>query len=301
MDSRLGVFLTVARMEQLTRASQHLNLAPSSLSQQITGLEHDVGTTLFQRTRRGMKLTPNGRILFTMAEEMEATWQTTLRTIRLSETEASEVRLAASHTVSELYLPRPLGRFRADSPHTRIHLNMTNSADVIDQVLRGVVDIGIIEGAGPHSRIQRFALWQDTMGLIVSHHHPLASHKSVDLEDLEGLDWILREPGSGTRRVFEHALQDAGLAVGRLTVLMELSSLRAIAAMVANNVGVSVVSSAIVDTSESQIPAVKLLTIRGLSLTRTIEAVVSSLPQSQAVARLLFRLQEDVAIRARQR
>lgn len=300
MDSRLGVFLTVARMEQLTRASQHLNLAPSSVSQQITGLEQDLGAVLFIRTSRGMKLTASGRLLFTMAEEMEATWQKTVRTIQLYEHHSAEVRIAASHTVSELYLPRPLGRFRSESPHTRIHLSMTNSTNVVEQVLRGTVDIGIIEGAAPNSRVEKISLWRDSMGLIVSRQHPFVSHASIGLKELEHLEWILREPGSGTRRVFERALEDAGSSIGRLMILMELSSLRAITAMVANNVGVSVVSEAIVGSSEIKIPGVKLLPIRELSLTRTIEAVISPHSTSDTVKRLLSRLQEDVAIRQHQ-
>ena len=301
MDSRLPTFLTVARMKQLTRASQHLNLAASSVSQQIAGLERDVGATLFSRTSRGMTLTPPGRVLYAAAEEMEATWQKTLRSLRHSEDPVAEIRIAASHTVSELYLQRPLGRFRTEFPSTRIHLSMMNSAEVMDQVLRGIVDIGIIEGAAHSTRVERVVLWQDTMGLILSQHHPMAARHSIDIQELEQLEWILREAGSGTRRVFERALEDSGFTASRFTVLMELSSLRAITAMVANNVGVSVVSTAIVESHDVEIPKITVLPIRGLNLTRTIEAVVATDSKTSAVEGLLSQLEDDVAIRVQRR
>lgn len=300
MDPRLGVFLTVARVGQLTQASRDLNLAPSSVSQQIAGLEHDLGTTLFTRSSRGMQLTTTGRLLFAAAEEMDGLWQETRRNVGREESHSSQVRIAASHTVTELFLPRPLGRFRAQWPETRIHLTMTNSASVIEQVNRGMVDIGLVEGA-PSSGTSirhgsRIALWQDTLGLVVSKAHPLSRHAVVTIEDVLEQSWILREAGSGTRRVFEEALEHAGIAPFQLNILMELSSLRAILAMVANHVGVSVVSEAIVKSTEIALPTLTLVPIAALKLSRTIECILPLHPSISAT-QLLHELERDVSIR----
>lgn len=297
MDSRLLVFLAVARMGQLTQASTQLNLSPSSVSAQIASLERDLGVILFTRRGRGMELTASGQLLQVAAEQMESVWRKTVREVQAHYEGTASVRLAASHTASELYLPRPLGRFRSKWPQTQVHLTMTNSQSVVDMVTAGTVDIGIIEGASPVSRLRHETLWRDELVMIAAAQHPIAQRQSVALEELVGWDWILREEGSGTRRVFERALEQKGFAVHQLSVIMQLSSLRAILAMVANNVGVSVVPRAVLDAEEVTVPNIVCITIAELDLHRTLEAVMTTAPLSATVEHLLEELRQDVRIR----
>jgi DNA-binding transcriptional LysR family regulator len=297
VDSRLQIFLAVARIGQLTQASARLNLSPSSVSAQITALEQDLGVTLFHRRGRGMDLTPSGQILFSAAEQMEFLWRKTVRDVQAHHEGIAQIRIAASHTAAELFLPRPLGRFRSKWPETRVHLTMTNSQSVVDMVTGGTVDIGIVEGASEHSRLHHEELWTDELGLIVAAHHPLAGRRSLGVEELGELDWILREEGSGTRRVFERALEQAAIPVRHLSVMMQLSSLRAIVAMVANNVGVSVVSRAVFDSDEITVSNIVPIAIERLNLRRTLEAVLPTEPSSSMVEHLLEDLRRDVEIR----
>lgn len=301
MDPRIVIFLAVARLGQLTRASQRLNMAPSSVSSQIAALEHDMGSTLFIRGSRGMKLTPSGKALFIAAEQIEALWNKATRDVLAEHEGSARITIASSQTAAELFLPRPLGRFRARWPDTRIHLVMTNSQTVIDQVRDGTADIGIIEGASSRSRLHHERLWSDELAVIVSTQHPLARHPRLTIPELLTCDWILRERGSGTRRVFEHALEKAGFSVYDLNVMMELTSLRAIVAMVANNVGVSVVSRAILDADDLSISGIVPLAVEGLDLWRTLEATTSPTRQSPHARYLLESLRHDVLIRRKQR
>lgn len=296
MDPRLFVFLAVARLGQLTQASKRLNLSPSSVSSQIASLERDMGAMLFLRGSRGMKLTASGRTLFSAAEQMEALWNTTSRDVRAEQEGVSRIRIAASHTTAELFLPRPLGRFRAQWPETLINLVMTNSETVMDLVIDGAVDVGIIEGTPVRRLLRHEQLWTDQLTLIVSSQHPMADRESVSVRELTALDWILREEGSGTRRVLERALEHAGFSVHELNVMMQLSSLRSILAMVAHNVGVSVVSRAIFDAEELTVSGVVPVPIAELDLTRTLEAVLPG-ASSTLVQHLLDQLRHDVRIR----
>lgn len=297
MDSRLLVFLAVARMGQLTQASARLNLSPSSVSAQIASLEQDLGVTLFTRHGRGMELTASGKLLRAAAEQIESLWRKTVRDVQSSYDGTANLRLAASHTAAELFLPRPLGRFRSKWPQTQVHLTMTNSQSVVDMVTAGTVDVGIIEGASPASRLRHETLWRDELVMIAAAHHPVARRKSVAVEELMQWDWILREEGSGTRRVFERALEHKGFPANQLSVMMQLSSLRAILAMVANNVGVSVVSRAVIDTEEMTVPNIVCIAIEGLDLHRTLEAVLATAPMPMTVEHLLDEIRQDVRIR----
>lgn len=274
MDFRLMVFLQVARIGQLTKASRHLNLSPSSVSAHIASLENDVGATLFERGSRGMKLTASGKILLQAAEQMEALWNKTRHETQAAQAGTAHLRIAASHTATDLYLPQPLGRFRSLWPEIHIHFTMTNSMHVVELLGQGLVDIGITEGMPVHGRVRTVKLWEDPLALVVSSHHPLSRQTSILLSELQELDWILREPGSGTRSILERALERAGSSIHQLTVMMELSSLRAILAMVANNIGVSVVSRGIQTSAEITVSNITLLNIKDLNLNRSLQAIL---------------------------
>lgn len=299
MDPRIRTFLMVARLGQLTQASRRLNLSASSVSAQIHALERDIGVVLFTRSGRGMDLTAGGKIFFTAALQIEQHWMSAVREARAESHGERRLNIAASHTVAELFLPRPLGWFRYHWPATRVKVLIANSKSVSELVGQGTVDIGIVEGASVQPSLHHERLWQDDLTLIVSSEHPLAKAGVASVDDLAELDWILREEGSGTRQVFERGLEHIGMSLSELNVMMELASLRAITAMVSNNVGVSVVSQTVFSAPEVQVIGVVPVAIRDLTFPRVIEAITPGPHYSQEVASLLNDMRTDVRLRTR--
>ena len=294
MDLRLKIFLAVSRLRQLTEASRQLNMAPSSVSEQLAALESEVGVRLFVRTNRGMRLTEAGERLFKTAQLIEGQWHASLRAVNLIASGTHRIDLAASQTATELFLPRPLGRFRDRLPDVPIHLTMANTSTVLERVAAGSVDMGFIEGGTVHGSLLAVNLWSDGLVLVVSKRHHLAHLETIGVDRLVDLDWILREPGSGTRAIFERGLGRAGWSVDGLKVIMELSSLRAILSMVAHNVGVSVVSRAIVASGQTGDEGVHPIVIQGVSLERHIQLALNRhSSHSDAVEALIGLLKMD--------
>lgn len=276
LDPRLIVFLSVAREGQLTEAARRINMSVSNVSQQISSLESDFGVRLFERTNRGARLSPAGKILRGYAENIEADWRQAFREVRRLATGEQAVHLAASHTAMEVFLPRPLGAFRRRFPDVQVKLTLENSAGVVALVETGQVDFGIVEdrldplGQRP---LQVTNLWRDRLGLVVSARHPLAGRSGVSLNELGQQPLIIREDGSGTRRILETALRDVGRDLNSLQVIMELSSLRAIIAMVRHDVGVSVLSHMLAADPDEPNDAVSFVEIPELRLDRQIHLV----------------------------
>ncbi|AEJ41133.1 transcriptional regulator, LysR family [Sulfobacillus acidophilus TPY] len=294
MDPRLTLFLAVARMGRLNQASRLLNMSPSSLSAQISSLERDLGLTLFERGPRGMRLTAAGKRLADAAAELEGQWRHALTQARLTAAGQDQVALAASQTATELFLPRPLGIFRQRYPQIRLTVTMDNTEGVLRRVAEGSVSLGIIEGGPIHGAYSVTNLWQDELGVIVSRQHPLAVRKTLTVDEVVGLELILREAGSGTRTIFERALHQAGWSSQALNVIMEFSSLRAILAMVTHNVGGSIVSRAVVESPDIHIPDVVFIPVSDLVLTRNIQAVTRRHgPSAPARDTLLQFLKQD--------
>jgi DNA-binding transcriptional LysR family regulator len=269
VDARLWAFLAVAREGRLTTAARTLNLSVSSVSQQIASLEHDFGVPLFIRGNRGTRLTPAGAVLLRHAEQIEAHWRQAFREAREVASGQHKLHCAASHTVTEILLPKPLGRFRQAYPEIRVHLSLANSADVAAMVETGQVDFGIAEGRTGHLRLRVTHLADDELGVVVASTHPWAGRESVTLSELLSADLILREPGSGTRLILEHALTEAGYAINPDHIIMELSSLRAILGMIRHNVGISVLSRMVV-TEDGDDDQLLFLPVQGLRLRRTL-------------------------------
>lgn len=294
MDQRLVAFLAVARTGRLTEAARQLNLSVSSISEQISTLESDFGVRLFVRSNRGAALSPAGETLRGYAERIEADWRGAFRAVREAEAGKQFVHLVASHTVAEIFLPRPLGRFRILHPEVQMKLAIANSAQVLAQVETGQVDFGIDEGGQAHRGVRARTLWHDELGLIVPALHPFAGRGFVEIPELLQADLILREEGSGTRRILEAALHDAGHTLDGLRVIMELSSLRAIVAMVRHGVGVSVLSRRVA-LGEAD-AGIAFVPIPGLHLQRKIHLLDRGRDDmGPAARRLIALLRQDGA------
>ena len=288
------MFLAVAREGQLTEAARQINMSVSNVSQQISSLEADFGTLLFTRTNRGAKLSPAGAVLRRYAESIEADWRLAYREVHRVAAGEHAVHVAASHTVIEVFLPRPLGVFRRRFPGVQVKLVLDNSAGVLAHVETGQVDFGIVEGrVGRIKDLHVTNLWRDHLGLIVSSHHPLAGRSEISVEELAQLDLIVREEGSGSRRILESALRGLDRDLGSMRIIMELSSVRAIVAMVRHDVGASVLSHTLADDPQN---AVSFVPIPELRLNRQIH-LVSRNPDEHgpAAQELIAELRRDSA------
>jgi DNA-binding transcriptional LysR family regulator len=230
---QLRIFLAVAEREHVTRAAEALNLTQSTVSGAIAALEarHDV--KLFHRVGRHIELTEAGRLL---VEEARAI---------VSRANAAEAALAdlrgvrrgaltifASQTIASHWLPRRLVRFYEQFPQIELRLRVGNTAQCAEAILAGSADLGFIEGTinEPAVSVERVA--SDRLVVIVSSSHPWCSQPPVLPQDLANTQWVLREPGSGTRSSFEQALRRMGLSADALRVAIELPSNEAICAAV---------------------------------------------------------------------
>src|SRR6201997_247512 len=237
---QLRVFSAVARHLSFVRAAQELGLTAPAVSMQIKELETEVGLPLFDRTSRKVSLTMVGeyvlaytqRVLGAMrdAEDMVARFRG-LRTGTLD---------VAMVSTAKYFLPRLLARFRNEHPGVEIRLYVGNNREEVVALMReGTVELSIM-GRPPRnwpSRAEPFAMHPHV--LVTSVEHPFARAENVPASALLGEDFIVREPGSGTRAALDeymHAHQ------ATLRVAMQMSSNEAIKQAVMAGMGVSLLS-----------------------------------------------------------
>lgn len=240
---QLRIFVAVAECEHVTRAAQSLNLTQSAVSAAIAALEKRHAVTLFSRVGRRIELTDAGRIFFGEARAILARTQAAeLALSEMSGLERGTLAIHASQTIASYWLPKYLVSFREAHPGIKINLVTGNTTQVAQAVLLGTADLGFVEGRVSAENLVQQAIARDRLIAVVGRKHKWAAKKKVTPADLLSTDWVIREPGSGTRSEFDEALKPWKLSIDRLNVVMELPSNEAVRMAVESGTGATVIS-----------------------------------------------------------
>ncbi len=210
---QLEIFLAVAREGRLAAAAERLHLSPSAVSMALKELESQLGVSLFEKHGRRRELSAHGRRLATEAPGLIALADALPGRLRSEQGELTgELDIAASTTIGRYLLPALIGGFSHAHPGVRIRLTVANARDAAAALGNGRADIAFVEGVTATAGFE-FGAWKtDRLAVVMA--PPPSGYRMAPLraERLGRLDWILREPGSGTREIFEHAMSAAGLA-----------------------------------------------------------------------------------------
>jgi len=241
---QLRIFVAVAERQHVTRAAEALNLAQSAVSASIATLEERHGAKLFHRVGRRIELTEAGALFLVEARAVLA--RAAAAELVLSELGGltrGTLLVQASQTIASYWLPRHLVAFRRAHPAIEIRLTIGNTTQVAEAVIAGSAELGFVEGAVDNPALEIATVAHDQLVIVVGNEHPWASGAPVTSERLGESDWVLREPGSGTRSVFEAALRDFGVACADLRVAMELPSNESVRAAVEAGLGATAISA----------------------------------------------------------
>ena len=277
---RLRVFRAVADEMSFRKAAEVLHLSQPAVSQHIHALEEEAGVQLFDRARgeghgSQISLTEAGRVLLGYANTAAETMVEARRALAaLNHEVVGELRLGASTTVAQYVLPRILGAFLRQYPQVKLSLVSGNTERIVESVAEKKVALGIIEGPAMRRDVKTERMVKDEMVLIVSPTHTLALRKGAVITpaELAKLPLLLRERGSGSRRVVERALKKVGIPLRSLGVAMELDSTEAIISGVEAELGVGFVSRWAVG-KVLRLGTVRVVAVEGLEIVRDFSFV----------------------------
>jgi len=221
---QLRIFVAVAEALSMTRAAERLHLTQPAVSAAVAALEERHDARLFDRVGRRLELTEAGRLFLPEARAVLARTKVAERVlVDLSGLVRGEVRIAASQTVADYWLPERMACFAGEKPGIRLGLTTGNTAQTAALVLSGEADLGFVEGAVDEPMLAKRIVGRDRIGLYVAAGHKLAN-SAVGKADLEATAWVLREPGSGTRESVMAGLTKLGIAEETLNIRMEFPS-----------------------------------------------------------------------------
>ena len=263
----LRIFRSVAELGSFSRAAETLRLSQPAVSKSVRELERQIDASLFDRTGGHPRLTDAGTLLLDRARELfavERVAEEELRTLR--GLEGGVLRIAASTTVVNYLLPDHLARFHAAHPRVTLRVASANTRDVARALLQRRAEIALVEGPVDDARLIAVPWRDDELAVIAHAGHRLATRRRVQWSDLAAEPFIVRERGSGTRRVAEDALATLG---AELQVALQLASTEAIKQAVAAGLGLAIVSRAAI-ADQLALGRLVVLPLRGVALGRQL-------------------------------
>ncbi len=239
---RLEVFQKVFELRSFSRAGQALLLAQPTISEHIRLLEEDLKLALFDRQGREVIPTKAGELLYGYSLQLTGLRQEALRAMQqFLDKGQGELLIGGSNIPGQYLLPGILGGFKQKYPQVRVQVLIDDTRNIVEKLLAGAIEIGVVGARVEHRLISCQFLTKDELVCIQPADFP-SVRKALDPRELLSLPFILREPGSGTRRSIEKALTKINLNPDELSVVAELGSSEAVRQAVKAGLGVSILS-----------------------------------------------------------
>jgi DNA-binding transcriptional LysR family regulator len=236
---QLKVFEATARHGSFTRAAEELYLTQPTVSIQVKQLTKAVGLPLFEQIGKRLYLTQAGQqLLETCQRVFEGLEQFEMAIADIKGMKQGQLRIAVI-TTAKYFVPRLLGPFCQRFPGIDISLKVTNHQNIQERMANNEDDLYIISQTPEQPDLTIHPFLENPLMVIAPKNHPLVGKKNIPIEALNGEQFIMREPGSGTRQAVQTLFEKHDIDV---KVRLELGSNEAIKQAIAGGLGISVLS-----------------------------------------------------------
>lgn len=289
---QLRGFFEVARQGSFTRAADKLFLTQPAVSQQIKALEEELGQSLLERGRKGVRLTQAGEALFRRVRSVLGELAAARAELEEMGTHVrGRVLLATSDTNCTYVLPPVLGRFRERFPEVEVDIRNKMSSEIGQLVLADEIDFGLAtlpirdRGLSTEPVFERSDVWICPAG------HPLSRRKAVRPATAGRYPLLALERGSQSRSLLDAVLRGAGTTPA---IVMELGSIEIIKRFVEIGFGVALVPQV---SLADEVAAGRLAAVGARGVPRRSVGLVRhrGRPPSSAAAALMELMREELA------
>lgn len=267
---QIEVFVAIANHHgHVTNAAQSVSMTQAAASMAIADFEKQLGTRLFDRAGKQLTLNETGRLLLQRAQEIIDRAHD-LQDLAIGRDSLFDIRIGASVTVGNHLLPALLAKIKQEHTNGNIHILRLNTEQVLARLLDFSIEVGFVEGPVEDSRYIWYPWLQDELAIFCAPDHPLAG-RVLKPQDIAGAKWVMREQGSGTRKVFERACATKHISP---LVSLELEQPEAIKKCVQAGLGLGCLSILELESSFSSQELVRL-SVPCLDLKRGLNVVLN--------------------------
>jgi DNA-binding transcriptional LysR family regulator len=235
--NQLRVFYRAAKNLNFTAAANDLFITQPAVTFQVKSFEENCNLKLFKKRGRKIYLTDEGKTLYEYAEKIfryEKEIENIIDDMRALK--RGVLRLGTTKAYARYFMPLMISTFHQNFPNIKIQLNEGSSAEMIYSLVDFRIEVAIIAKAIDHPEVNFYPFSKEEMALIVAPHHPLAKKKAISITELAQEPFIMKETGSGTRKLVEEVFAQEKCSPN---ILMETSNTEFIKQLVQRGEGVS--------------------------------------------------------------
>lgn len=242
MDSKLQTFLTLCQTMNYRIAAEQLHLSQPAVTKQIQSLEQMLQIKLFCYDGHVLHKTEACLLL----ERYAITQQYQFEELQLAiaDKKRFSLRIGATKTIGDYVLIDAIKEYLSDPSH-ELSLMVDNTMHLLQMLDENQLDFAVIEGAFSKTKYDSYLLRMEPFVGICAKNSPLCG-QHISVEELLKQTIVVREKGSGTRRIFEERLAAMGYELGDFYREVSISSFVAIKALVAAGIGISFLYNSVV-------------------------------------------------------
>lgn len=267
-DFRLEVFYAVAKRLSFTKAAASLFITQPAVTKHIHELEQQYKNKLFERKGNRIQLTPAGELLLKHTEILQELYRNIEFDMNalVQKTEGS-LRLGASTTIAHYIVAPVLAGFKKKFNALQLTLINGNTEQIEKALLDKEIELGIVEGRSKNQELSYTEFIKDEIVLVCGKKHSLAKRATVEATDLLAGSFVMREQGSGTLQVIDHALKGIGLKISDLKTEIQLGSTESIKAYLMHSECLAFISVHAL-TNELLNGTLRVIDVTGLTISR---------------------------------
>jgi len=237
MDFRLDTFLEVCRHMNFTKAAKALNITQPAVSQHIQYLEDYYGVELFAFEGKKMRLTEAGKMLYQAATTIKHDDIFLKERINALKKGKNKLIFGATLTIGEFVMAKPIKSYLELHPDTQMRMIIGNTKELLEKLSLGEIDFALIEG-NFDKKDYDYIVYSQERYIAVCRDYKFEKEPER-LTDLLSERLIVRESGSGTRRILEEYLEARNLGIGDFKSAVEIGGMTAIKSLVEYGCGIT--------------------------------------------------------------
>lgn len=237
---QLQIFLVAAEHESFLHAAEILHLTQPAVSMQMKRLAEMVGTPLFIKSGRNLRLTTAGKALIPYLKQINQTLKAASDELDdIKKSRQGKIRIGMV-TTTQYFSPRLLAEFKKLHPEIEVEIAIANRKNIIKKLESNEIDLAIMGRTPKRLQVITEEFYEHPYVIIASPENPLASQQQIPALQLIDENILAREPGSGTRIILEQFFASHKVTPPEL---LEFNSNEAIKQAVMANMGVAIISA----------------------------------------------------------
>jgi DNA-binding transcriptional LysR family regulator len=234
----LRLYCDVVRLRSFSRGAEQNFVSQSAASQAVQQLEAQLGVVLIDRTKRPFVVTREGEAFYGAARGILESWEKAKTEVAAVKARVDgTVRVAAIYSVGLHDMSRPMQRFMSLYPQARVQLECLHPHKVVEAVLTGEADIGIMSYPPAERALNVVSLREEPMTLVCHPNHRLARRRVVMPAELAGQAFVAFDPDLTIRKAIDRALRQHNV---RVNIVMEFDNIETIKQAISIAAGISI-------------------------------------------------------------